>query len=365
MLRNLALFLAAIIVAAILWRYFGAESGQRPQRPAPAVVLFEVKPKTLKQTLEAIGTANAKESVIITSSASDLVEAIHFEEGQWVNKGDKLVTLNQAEEQAQLAAAKIQLAEQKREYRRIENLVKQKSVSASELDKLQSAVDIAKAQVDQAQAKINDRIIRAPFSGKLGLRNISVGTLINPNDAITTLDMTKIMNVDFEMAERYLAEIKTEQAISARTSAYPNMDFVGAIKTIDSRIDSATRSIKVRATINNERDLIRSGMLMTLNIVSGEKTALLVPEEAVFMRGSQHFVYSVDQELTVSETAINIGLRQSGLVEVVEGLKDGDRIVHQGLLKVRPGAKVSTQTEEWRKKETASGEESNTSGAHS
>ncbi|MFY0641156.1 MAG: efflux RND transporter periplasmic adaptor subunit [Bermanella sp.] len=349
MLRKLAYGSLIIIIAAIAWRYYtDTQSSQRP-RSATQVVLFEVTESEITQSIEALGNARASESVILTSSVTEKVSKIAFEQGQFVKQGEILLTLANDEELAQLNAAKIELANQQREYRRIENLVKQKSVSGSELDRLQTSIDTAQARIAQVQATLKDRVIKAPFDGLLGLRNVSVGTLLKPGDEITTLDSVTQLQMDFNLAEIYLPHIKVGQNIKAHSAAYPEQTFNGKIITLDSRVNSDTRSIKVRAQIDNKQALLRPGMLLTLDLIHQQRVTKMLPEESVFMRANQQLVYKVNPDMTVQEQAIEIGIRQNGLVEVLSGLELGDKIVWQGLLKVKPGSTVIEQTETWRK----------------
>ncbi|MGK0249256.1 MAG: membrane fusion protein (multidrug efflux system), partial [Oleispira sp.] len=321
---------------------------QRP-RSATQVVLFEVKQSEIIESLEALGSVRAAESVILTVSVTEKVSEIVFKQGQLVKKGQVLLTLANDEELAQFNVANIELAVQKREYKRIESLVKQKSVSGSELDRLQSSIDTARARIAQVEATLRDRVIKAPFDGLLGLRNVSVGALLSPGDQITTLDSVANLEMDFDLAEIYLPHINVGQTINALSIAYPELKFKGKIVTLDSRINPNTRSIKVRASIQNEDALLRPGMLLTLDLIDQQRVTKMLPEESVFMRANKHLVYKVSPEMIVSEQAIEIGIRQNGQVEVLSGLEVGDNIVLQGLLKVKTGSKVKSQIESWRK----------------
>jgi len=349
MLRKLAYGALIIIVLAVTYRYYSnSQSNQRPNT-ATQVVIFEVQPTQIFDSLEALGSARAAESVILTASVTEKISEILFTQGQHVKKGQVLLTLANDEELAQLNVANIELAEQRREYKRIENLLKQKSVSASELDRLQSSIETASARIAQVQATLKDRVIKAPFDGLLGLRNVSVGTLLKPGDAITSLDAVIQLQMDFELAEIYLPRIKVGQTINAKSVAYPDRTFKGEIITLDSRVNPNTRSIKVRASIENPQALLRPGMLLTLDLIDQQRTTNMLPEETVFMRANQHLVYKVSPDMTVSEQVIEIGVRQNGQVEVLSGLSTGDKIVWQGLQKVKPGSQVIEQTETWRK----------------
>lgn len=348
MFRKLAVISIVIICLAIAWRYYSSnQNAPRPHRAAP-VVLIDIKDSVIQESLEALGTTRAAESVTLTANVTEKISRIHFTQGEQVNRGDVLITLANEEELAQLKVANIELADQKREYKRIENLVKQKSVSALELDRLQSSIDTAQARIAQVQATLKDRIIKAPFDGLLGLRNVSVGTLLKPGDQITTLDAISHLQMDFDLSEIHIPRIKLGQILDAHSAAYPNHVFKGQVISLDSRVNSDTRSIKVRAQIDNQANLLRPGMLLTIDIIDKQRTTIMLPEESVFMRGEQHLVYQVGSDLIAHEKAIKIGVRQNGQVEVLNGLAVGDQIVLQGLLKVKAGAPVAPQQETWR-----------------
>jgi membrane fusion protein (multidrug efflux system) len=349
MLRKFAYGFLILIIMAVIWRYYSDSQPNQRLRSDTQVVLFEVKQSEIIESLEALGSARAAESVILTVSVTEKVSEIIFKQGQFVEKGQLLLTLANNEELAQFNVAKIELAEQKREYERIESLVKQKSVSKSELDRLQFSIDTAHARIAQAEATLRDREIKAPFDGLLGLRNVSVGALLTPGDQITTLDSVANLEMDFDLAEIYLPRIKVGQAINALSIAYPEIIFKGEIVTLDSRVNPDTRSIKVRANIQNKEALLRPGMLLTLDLIDQQRVTKMLPEESVFMRANKHLVYKVSPEMIVNEQTIEIGIRQNGQVEVLNGLEVGDKIVLQGLLKVKTGSKVKSQVESWRK----------------
>jgi membrane fusion protein (multidrug efflux system) len=349
MLRKFAYGFLILIIMAVIWRYYSDSQPNQRLRSDTQVVLFEVKQSEIIESLEALGSARAAESVILTVSVTEKVSGIIFKQGQFVEKGQLLLTLANNEELAQFNVAKIELAEQKREYERIESLVEQKSVSKSELDRLQFSIDTAHARIAQAEATLRDREIKAPFDGLLGLRNVSVGALLTPGDQITTLDSVANLEMDFDLAEIYLPRIKVGQAINALSIAYPEIIFKGEIVTLDSRVNPDTRSIKVRANIQNKDALLRPGMLLTLDLIDQQRVTKMLPEESVFMRANKHLVYKVSPEMIVNEQTIEIGIRQNGQVEVLNGLEVGDKIVLQGLLKVKTGSKVKSQVESWRK----------------
>lgn len=348
-MRIIGAVLLLSVCIAIGWRFYSTQNAnnQRPES-ATAVVLHSVQQQKVTQALEAIGTAKAIESIEVMSTITERITSLPMQEGANVKKGSVLVELEKAEEQALLKSAKINLKEQEREYRRIEDLVRTKTVPSSELDKLQSLIDNAKARIAEVNAMLAERTLIAPFNGVVGLRNLSAGALARPGDTITTLDAIESLHIDFFIPEKHLGLLKIGNSVNTQSAAYPGQNFTGIISTLDTRVDPINRSIKVRATINNQDLKLRPGMLLTLRIVNDVRQLVMVPEEAVFMRGEQHFVFSVDAQNVVAETQVSIGLRQKGAVEITQGLNLGDNIVLQGVLKVRPGSKVKPQQETWR-----------------
>lgn len=349
-MRTIGFFVLVIALAAVGWRYYNSSQTEQRQNRAPGVVLHVVTEQTMTQSLQAIGTTQSLESIDLTSTITERVIALPMQEGQFVKQGTALVQLEKAEEQALLKGAQIELTEQLREYARIEDLVRKKSIPSSELDSRQSSIELARARIAEVNARLAERQLLAPFDGVLGLRNLSVGALARPGDIITTLDAIENLYINFDVPEKHLRLMIPGKTLSAHSTAYPNEDFTGVIETLDSRVDPISRSIRVRATLANNEHKLRPGMLLTLDIINQQRQTLLVPEQAVFMRGDQHFVYTVDENNIANETAITIGERQKGQVEIIEGLKSGSNIVLQGLLKVQPGIEVSPQVEEWRSK---------------
>ena len=307
-----------------------------------AVQVETVSSQPIELKVEAVGTTNAKESVEITSNVTETIESIHFSDGNRVKKGDVLVVLTNNEEQADLESAKANLAEQEREVKRLEGLVKSKSVSQSMLDERLTLRETAQHRVDAVEARLRDRVIRAPFSGVLGLREVSPGTLVSPGTVITTLDDVDLMKLDFAVPEVYLTAVTPGVAIKARSPALAERLFEGRIVSVDSRINPIDRSIKVRAELPNKDNAIKPGMLMNVDILVENREALVVPESSIIQRGDQHFVYVVSESTppTVQQRSIDIGIRKPGIVEVVGGLQAGDVVVSKGTGTVSPGAIV-------------------------
>lgn len=348
-MKKASLMLVAVMVIAAV--YYGYQRSL-PQAPAARaggpvqVVTVPVRYQRMSDEIEALGTTEAFESVTVTASVSEKIEQVHFHDNQQVKAGQLLVTLNHQEEQAELDAAKVNLKEQLREYRRIGELVRKKTMAASELDRLQSAVDVAKANVAKAQAQLDDRFIRAPFDGVLGFRQVSPGSLVSPGTAITTLDDVNPMKLDFTVPERFLPVLAKGKAIFASTDAVAGKHFQGNVASIDTRIDPVSRSAMVRAELDNRNGLLRPGMLLKVRLVKEARDTLTVPSAAIFQIKDQHYVFVVTDG-RVQRRAIEIGLRLPGVVEVAKGLGKGEQVIIRGLLKVRDGAKVDVKAEDY------------------
>ncbi len=309
-------------------------------RPVP-VTTRVVQPSAWNDSLEALGTAKARESVTLTAKVSEIVQAVHFESGQEVRAGQTLVTLRGDAAQASLQQAEATFAEAERLYRRQRELAEQQLVARSTLDTQLALRDAAAARVQQMKADIGDRSVRAPFAGVLGIRQVSPGSLITPTTVIATLDDISRMYVDFQVPEAALATVHPGDAITGVTAAYPGRTFEGEVETIDARVDPATRAITVRAVFDNADRALRPGMLLDVKLFRPARQALVIPEIAVVQVGRDSFVYWVKSDGTVEQSSVRTGVRREGQVEIVEGLKAGDRIVIDGTGKLRPGARIS------------------------
>lgn len=324
----------------------GGEDGQAKakgnagERPIP-VTTQVVQSGAWSDTLQALGTAKARESVTLTAKVSEIVQDVHFESGQQVKAGQTLVTLKGDAAQAALVQSEATFAEADRLYRRQKELADQQLIARSQLDTQLALRDAAAARVRQARADISDRSVRAPFAGVLGIRQVSPGSLITANSTIATLDDLSRMYVDFQLPEAALASVEQGNAVTATATAYPGVSFEGQVETVDARIDPATRAVTVRAVFANEDRRLRPGMLLDVRLYRPERQALVIPEIAVVQVGRDSFVYRVKADGSVEQAPITAGVRRDGRVEILKGVAAGDRIVIDGTGKLRPGVKVA------------------------
>jgi membrane fusion protein (multidrug efflux system) len=311
------------------------------EKPVPQVIVAEVRETDFVDRVEALGTLKANESVELTVNVTETVTAIHFDDGQRVEKGMTLVEMTRREEHALLEEARANLEEARRQFKRVRQLESQGIEAQSLLDQRRREVETARARLAAVESRLADRLIKAPFSGVLGLRNISVGALVETGDAITSLDDDRVMKLEFAVPSTYLAGLQPGLPIRARTRAYGERVFEGEVKAIDSRVDPINRSVLVRAVLPNPQRILKPGMLMTVALLRNRRQALVIPEAALMPKGGEHFVMRLDgKPPKVEKRRIRIGARRPGEVEVLEGLSLGDRVITHGMEKARPGGKV-------------------------
>jgi membrane fusion protein (multidrug efflux system) len=317
----------------------GGPGGPGGDRPIP-VTTVRLQPETFTERIAAIGTVKARESITVTAKVSELVEQVHFDSGDEVRAGAPLITLSDRQQRAALTEAQAAADEAERLYRRQSELAQQQLIARSQLDSQRATRDAANARVAQIRAQLADRVIRAPFPGVLGLRQVSPGALVTPGTAIATLDDISAVFVDFPLPEAQLSVVAPGRPIGGRAAAYPGRDFAGTIETIDARVDPATRAATVRARVPNPERLLRPGMLINVELPSAERRTLLVPEIAVVQVGRESYLYRVGADDSVEQIAVTVGARGGGKAEILSGAAVGDRIVVDGTGKLRPGVKI-------------------------
>jgi membrane fusion protein (multidrug efflux system) len=334
---HIAVFLLALLSQPAL-----AQSG----KPVP-VRTAEVALEPIATPIEALGTARAWEFVSIRASETERVTRINFDSGQRVKAGDVLVELSHGEEQAELAGARASLERHRRDLERLRRLVRDKLATREQLDAAETLVAETRARVRALEAQIEDRVIRAPFSGQLGLRNISVGSLVSPSEEVTTLQDIRQLKLDFTVPERQMPAVEGGMPIRAVSPAYPERIFTGEVMIAEARVDTQTRAFTVRARVDNPEELLKPGMMLTVTIVSDQREALTIPEAALIPLADNQWVYvlePVDDGLVARKRQVKLGQRYPGKVEVLEGLSRGERVVTRGTLHLQDGKPVVEQS---------------------
>jgi len=242
----LPIWIAIIALAALTALVYLKDEGDAKQRDRSFVTPVRIQlvnQQELVDTLDALGTARANEAVMITAQSTEVVDQLHFQDGQSVEAGDLLVTLRQSAERAEVREQEVNLAEAKRQLARLQNLASENATSKSLLDEQAARVDAISAQLEQAQADLAERSIHAPFSGILGNRQVSPGTLVSPGTAITTLDDIRTIKVEFSIPESFMPTLAVGQRIESTTAAYDDRLFVCTLTSIGSRVDPVTRAV--------------------------------------------------------------------------------------------------------------------------
>jgi membrane fusion protein (multidrug efflux system) len=335
----------------------GAPAGGPPRGPGgpggggggpTQVGAMEVTARTFNTRIEALGTLEPRERVTLTANAADRVTGVFFEDGQRVAKGKVLMTLVNEEESSQLDAARAAEANAKLVYERNQRLAANDAIAMLELERTKSLYDSAVANVGAIQARLRDRVLTAPFAGVLGFRQVSTGAYVSPGQAVATLIDDSQMRLEFGVPSVYLTNLHPGLEIQAVTRDIPDRVFTGTLTSIDNAIDANTLAVKVRATLPNRDGALRAGTSMSVSLIAAPRSSLAIPEISVIAEGPTSFVYLVDrtrQPAVAVKTEVTLGLREKGSAEVIKGLKSGDMVVTDGVLKIRPNAPVRIQSE--------------------
>ena len=337
-------------VAVIVRLSFADEGGGGPGGPgggrggAQEVAAVETTERTFSDTLQLVGVARGQRSVEIASTNTELITRVLFRDGQSVRAGAPLVELQAREQEAGMIEARARVEQAQRDYDRSKELVDRGIAPRVNLEQAESALKSAQASLEAAEARRGERVIRAPFSGVLGLTTVTPGTLVGPGTVITTLDDISTIRIDFPLPERYLSRVQSGTPISATADAFPGSQFTGRIARVDTRIDEVTRSATARAELPNPEGRIRPGMSMRVTVRQGQRQSLAVPESAIQYEGEGAFLYRImpaEGGRIAQRVEVETGVVEDGYVEILSGLDAGETVVASGLNRIQPGAPVT------------------------
>ena len=314
--------------------------GGRGQRGPTGVITVVLEAQSIVDEIEALGTARANESVEIKPRVASIVTRIGFTEGDTVRQGDVLVELENSEIRANLAVADAALTESRSLYERSQSLASTRAISEANLEQLRAAMQVDEATVEAARARLANTVIRAPFTGRVGLRRISPGGFVDTNTVITTLDDTDTIKLDFTIPETFLPVVQEDMEIAARSLVYPDREFEGRVDSVDTRLDPVSRSVQVRAVLPNADNVLKPGMFLTVDLKRDRGRQVVAPEEAIVPEGRDQFVYVVRDGVAHKQRVV-LGRRVPGAVVILEGAVAGDEVVSEGTQKVRDGAPVA------------------------
>jgi membrane fusion protein (multidrug efflux system) len=328
-----------VLVPLALLAACGKADDRGGERAAPLVRAAATESYRFVDRIEAVGTARANEQVTLSAPLTERITSLNFNDGGYVRRGQVIATLAQGQETAVLAEAQARAREARQQLDRLEQLKQRGFATNSAVDTQVALAGSAQAQAAQARASIGDRIIRAPFSGWVSLRNISNGAVVSAGTEIATVSDLSQIKLDFAIPETLLSAVAPGQAIEARAAAYNDQPFRGTIDSIDPVINPETRAITVRAILPNPDRKLLPGMLLTVTVETEARSALSVPELAIVGEGEDSFVYTIEQG-QAKRLQVRTGTRQNGRVEILEGLKPGQRVVTEGVVKLADGQRV-------------------------
>lgn len=343
-LRSATLVLVAILTLPALGGCGASDAearrDQRPSTPAALVELGPVQVGSIERRWTAVGSLRADESVIVRPEITGRIIDIGFQEGQQVSKGAMLFALDASVFEAEVAQARANLALAERNARRAEELYERQLIPTAERDTTVASLDVNRAALQLAQAQAAKTVIRAPFSGRAGLRSAAIGDYVNPGQDLVTIEDLSRIELEFRLPELATADVRTGQSLQVELDAYPGERFAGTLYAIDSRVAEDTRSFAARARLDNVDGRLRPGLFARVSlVVERQDDALLVPEQSIVMRGERAFVFRV-RDGKAQQLEIRVGQRRDGQAQVLSGLTAGESIVVSGIQRVADGSVV-------------------------
>ena len=309
--------------------------------PATSVIAAEARLQPIAETLALVGTLAANEFIEVKSEIDGTIAEILFEEGQPVKKGDLLIRLDESKLSASLAEAEANLKLSTATFERAKELNTQKLIPQQEYDQAASTFQANKATAELRRQLLREARIYAPFAGVAGSRAISAGQVISKNTVLTWLVDLSVIKAEFNVPERFLSEVKPGQPVQLTVAAYPKQRFKGEVYFLAPQVDPNTRTLLIKARIPNPEHLLKPGMFANLDLtLTLRQQAMVIPESALLSQGDRTSVFVIDSNSNVQVRAVKVGLRIPNQIEILSGLEPGEKVVAEGLQKVRPGGAV-------------------------
>jgi membrane fusion protein (multidrug efflux system) len=347
---------ALVGVKAMQFKTMSAQA-ENAGPPPEVVAVNDVKEVTWRPRLDAVGSVIAVQGVTLTAEVPGTVRRIAFESGALVKQGDVLVELDGVTERAQLAAASASGALAETNLKSGKTLVKQGAMADTQFASLEAQSKQASAENTRLRSIIAKKVIRAPFSGRTGLRQINLGQFVGSGDTLVSLQSLDPVYVDFSLPQQRLADLQVGLDVMVTTDAYPNSDFVGKLSAIQPDLDPITRSIRLRATFENPQSELRPGMFVRAQVVlPRDEKLLVVPSTAIMYAPYGDSVYVVEQDksdkaksgkpgLVAQQKFVRLGTTRGDFVAITKGLKPGEKVVVTGAFKLRNGSAVTINNE--------------------
>jgi membrane fusion protein, multidrug efflux system len=320
----------------------GGPGGPAGQPTAVTVESTRVLTAAVPQVITAVGSLRSDESVTLRPEVAGRITAITFREGERVTKGDTLVRLDPSISAADVQQARANLTLAQSKYDRAVDLAARSFISGQAKDEAKNNLEVAQAAVALATAKLAKTELKAPFSGLIGLRVVSVGDYVKEGADLVNLESIDPLKVDFRVPETFLRQVQVGQAVQVTLDALPGKAYDGKVIALNPLVDAAGRAIVIRAQVRNQDTALRPGMFARVRLITREeREAMVVPEQALVPQGAEQYVFRV-VDGKVTRVKVETGQRRDGKVEIVAGLNKGDEIVTAGQLKLRDGVAVRT-----------------------
>jgi len=346
MKQTCLLSLLALSLAMLGCKKEAAKSAGAVPNFAVQAVIAEAKVQAVNETLSLVGSVAANEMVEIKSETDGTLEEVLFTEGQRVKQGDLLIRLDESKFSASVNEAEANFKLSETTYERSKQLFRDKLVSQQEYDQAAAQYQANKASLELKRRLLKDARIYAPFKGIMSSRQVSPGQVIARNTTLTWIIDLDPVKVELNVPERFVSQLQVGQKIEITVAAYPGRTFLGEVFFIAPFVESATRTALVKARIANPNAELKPGMFANLNLtLKLKEEAIVIPESSVIASGDRNIIYVLDKDDAAQIRPVKLGIRQAGLVEIVSGLKPGERVVAEGIQKIRPGAKVKASVE--------------------
>ena len=339
MKRNLwtvrALWLGVLCLPAAVWA-----QGGPPGARQVAVETIVVEPEPLRSSARAVGTLLADASATLRAEVPGQVVGLHFEDGQAVERGDRLYSIEATVLEAEVNEARANAEQSEAAYNRAKELIDDRLISATDFDTARANYNVGVARLLSSEARLSKTVIRAPFDGFVGLRQINIGDYATIGQELVDVVRLDPLRVEFSVPETLLGQLAAGQAVFVSVGTYPGEEFLGTITAVAPQVDVAGHSVTLRAELPNADLRLRPGLFAQVDVTLKEKSdALLVPEQAIWPVGNDKTVFVVEDGKAVQKI-VTLGERRPGEVEIVSGLEPGSEVVTAGQMKIFDGAAV-------------------------
>ncbi|WP_150911828.1 efflux RND transporter periplasmic adaptor subunit [Marinobacter halotolerans] len=318
----------------------GAATESQAERPPSKVNVVIPVMDVVTDSVSAVGSLRARDQISLTTELSGRVVELNLNAGNRVKRGELLLRLDDRQARADLQVVEATLADALRQLERARSLQANNSISQSRVDELRTAAEVAEAQRSAARTRVDNHRIEAPFEGVIGLNDISLGAYLAAGTEVATLDSTRRMELGFAIPEKFLGQISLGQVVQGRSPAYPDERFAGELVELGTRINELSRTLPVRALIDNPDNKLRPGQFMSAELTLRQREALIIPEQAVMTRGDETYVF-VAVDGVARRVSVELGSRSPGIVEVASGLTLDDQVIVTGQDRLSSGDRIN------------------------